>query len=94
MRMDRVGSFKADNSFKEQVMIRLSSLMGSDRRESTSARTRTLDPLIKSQLLYRLSYRGVAAGKGLDLSQTSNTDGEDYRLQGEVRKGSEIELAI
>jgi hypothetical protein len=27
--------------------------------KSTPARTRTLDPLIKSQLLYRLSYEGL-----------------------------------
>ena len=32
--------------------------MGADFLLSTPARTRTLDPLIKSQLLYRLSYKG------------------------------------
>ncbi len=31
---------------------------GADFLLSTPARTRTLDPLIKSQLLYRLSYKG------------------------------------
>ena len=28
------------------------------KRQNAPARTRTLDPLIKSQLLYRLSYKG------------------------------------
>ena len=28
------------------------------RKSNAPARTRTLDPLIKSQLLYRLSYKG------------------------------------
>ncbi len=32
--------------------------------ESASAWTRTRDQLIKSQLLYQLSYRGVLAGDG------------------------------
>ena len=31
---------------------------------STPARTRTLDPLIKSQLLYRLSYKGIGMTSG------------------------------
>ncbi len=32
--------------------------MRSDGQSNAPARTRTLDPLIKSQLLYRLSYKG------------------------------------
>ena len=39
-------------------------VMGADFRLSTPARTRTLDPLIKSQLLYRLSYKGNGVPSG------------------------------
>ena len=39
-------------------------VMGADFRLSTPARTRTLDPLIKSQLLYRLSYKGNGMPSG------------------------------
>ncbi len=41
--------------------------MGADIRLSTPARTRTLDPLIKSQLLYRLSYKGNGIEKARGL---------------------------
>ena len=39
-------------------------VMGADFCLSTPARTRTLDPLIKSQLLYRLSYKGNGMPSG------------------------------
>ncbi len=39
------------------------------KKKSAPARTRTLDPLIKSQLLYRLSYRGGTKRHHLRLSE-------------------------
>ncbi len=56
------------------------------RIESAPARTRTLDPLIKSQLLYQLSYRGV--------NELTNIPSNSKRLNGPKNRGVLLFLVI